>query len=469
MPQSIRQVQPKLRFIPPAFNPWVLRLVYGALPLVMRLRLRSWLPAGISRVEVEQVETLVNLFQQFQSGKIRCLLACRHAEIDDPLCGLYLLSRALPQAAQRQGVYLQQPLHVHFVYERGMTLWGGNWLGWLLSRLGGVPIHRGRRPDWTGLRAARQLMVNGQFPLVVAPEGATNGHSEQLGPLEPGVAQLGFWCVEDLQKAHRPETVVIVPVGIRYRYEQANWQRLSQLLSQLEGDSGLSSPAPLSNTQASDRCYQRLLHLGEHLLTQLEQFYQRFYPRSWATVKLPAATESLGLLADRLDRLREVALAVAEDYFNIRPRGNQVDRCRRLEEVGWTHIYREDIDDLPTLSKLERGLADWMAEEASLRLLHMRLVESVVAVTGRYVAEKPSFERMAETTLLMFDVLARIRGDKLPKRPRLGDRWVQMTIGEPMSVSDRWPSYQAGSRSARQAVAQLTDDLKIALEQTIQP
>jgi len=47
-------------------------------------------------------------------------------------------------------------------------------------------------------------------------------------------------------------------------------------------------------------------------------------------------------------------------------------------------------------------------------MLHMRLVESFVAVTGTYVLEKPTVERFAETTLLMFDMLARIKGDKPP-------------------------------------------------------
>ncbi|WP_346290564.1 1-acyl-sn-glycerol-3-phosphate acyltransferase [Sphaerothrix gracilis] len=464
MPQSIRQVQPKLQFIAPNFNPWILKAVYWVLPVVMRLRLRPWLPAGISRVEVEHIETLVELYQQFQAGKIRFLMACRHVEVDDPLCGLHLLSRAVPKAAQQQGVSLQQPLHTHFVYERGMTIWGGDWLGWLLSRLGGVPIHRGRRPDWTGLRAARKLMAEGRSPMVVAPEGATNGHSEQLGPLEPGVAQLGFWCVEDLQKANRPEAVVVVPIGIQYYYEQADWQRLGQLLAQLETDSGLPAETTVMGTDSSDRCYQRLLRLGEHLLTQLEQFYSRFYHQ---VLPVPALSESAALperLAARLDVLRETALQVAETYFNIRPRGNQVDRCRRLEEVGWMHIYREDITDLQALSKLEQGLADWVAEEASLRLLHMRLVESVVAINSEYVTQRPSFERLAETALLLFDVLARVRGDKLPQRPRLGDRWVQMTIGEPISVSDRWPNYQGNSRAARRAVADLTEELRVALE-----
>jgi len=86
----------------------------------------------------------------------------------------------------------------------------------------------------------------------------------------------------------------------------------------------------------------------------------------------------------------------------LQAQGSLIERCRRLE-AGWTYIYREDLQDGKALSPLDRGLADWIAEEASLRMLHMRLVESFVAVTGTYVLEKPTVERFAETALLMFD------------------------------------------------------------------
>lgn len=198
MPRSIHHVQPKLKFIPPAFNPLVLRIVQWFLPILLRFRIQPWLPAGISRIETANVEGLVDLYRQFQAGKTRFLMAVRHVEVDDPLCGIYLLSRAVPQVARQRGISLQYPIYTHFLYERGMPLWAGAWLGWLLSRLGGIPIHRGKRLDRTGLRTARDLFANGNLPMTVAPEGATNGHSEIVSPLERGVAQLGFWCVEDL-------------------------------------------------------------------------------------------------------------------------------------------------------------------------------------------------------------------------------------------------------------------------------
>jgi hypothetical protein len=46
----------------------------------------------------------------------------------------------------------------------------------------------------------------------------------------------------------------------------------------------------------------------------------------------------------------------------------------------------------------------------------------------------------------------------------LAKQQVQMTVGEPISVSDRWEGYQT---SRRLAVAELTQDLQSALEAMI--
>lgn len=470
MSDSIHPARSKLEFIPQRFNPLVLQIFQGLLPIWLRFRLRRWLPAGISHIETENVEVLAELYQQFQAGKIRFLLAFRHPEVDDPLCMLYLLSRAVPRVARQQGIRLQHPIHSYFIYERGMTLWAGNWLGWLFSRLGGMSIYRGKRLDRISLKAARELFANGELPIAVAPEGATNGHSEIVSPLEPGVARLGFWCVEDLVKADRSEAVFIVPIGIQYSYPQPPWSKLNWLLSQLEADSGL----PVQSIDASavdereELYYQRLLRLGEHLLCEMEEFYQRFYHQNLPELpSIEQSTHPNQVLIARLQRLLDIALQVAEQYFGLQSHGSVIDRCRRLEEAGWNRIYREDLPDINSISPLKRGLADWVAEEAELRLRHMRLVESFVAVTGTYVMEKPTAERFAETALIVFDVISRIKGKKMPRRPRLGWRQARVSVGEPISVSDRWATYQSGRQAAKQAVNDLTQDLQKALEKLI--
>jgi 1-acyl-sn-glycerol-3-phosphate acyltransferase len=420
--------------------------------------------AGIAQIDAIAAERLVHLYQQFQAGKIRFLMAFRHPEVEDPLCMLYLMSHIIPRVAREQGIALSSPTHTHFIYDRGMTIWAGDWLGWLFSRGGGIPIHRGKPLDRAALKAARELLAQGQFPLTIAPEGATNGHGEIVSSLEPGTAQLGFWCVEDLHQENRLQTVLIVPIGIRYYYLKPPWAKLDKLLARLEADSGLPVAQKASSSDPEKLLYQRLLALAGHLLSEMEQFYRRFYQQTFPDLPAVPHLSRNQILEARLHRLLDVALKVAEQYFGLPSQGSAIDRCRRLEEAGWRYIYREDIADLKALSPLERGLADWVAQEAELRLKHMRLVESLVAVTGTYVQAKPTAERFAETALILFDLLARIKGKKIPRRPRLGKRRVELTIGEPISVSDRWDAYHAGRRAARQAVTDLTRDLQQALE-----
>jgi len=439
---------------------------------------------SISHVQAENVETLAELFHQFQNQKVRFLLAFRHPNSDDPYCLGQLIWKLVPQAARAKGIPLQSPVHSHFIYDRGIPLWAGAGVGWLYSQLGGTPIVRGKI-DRAGLRSARDLFANSQFPIAAAPEGATNGHNEIVSPLEPGIAQMGFWCVEDLLKAARTEKVLIVPIGIQYRYVNPPWQPLEKLLTQLEIDCGLP---PLERTDIANLetansdsenqnhkfQYLRLIRLGGHLLAVMEEFYSRFYHKqiqsstssltSLFPPKITANDSDNEVMIARLKALLDVGLQVAEEYFNLKPKGSLIDRCRRLEQAGWEYIYREDIKDIAALSPLERGLADRLAEEASLRMWHMRLVESFVSVTGRYVAEQLTAERLAETTLLLWDVLARIKGGNPFGRPKLGKQQVQMTVGEPISVSDRWEGYQT---SRRLAVAELTQDLQSALEAMI--
>ncbi len=463
----MQRAQPKLGFISPDFNFLILRLVHWSLPLLRLFRLQPWLPAGIKEIETINKETLVNLYHQFQIGKIRLIFSFRHCEVDDPLTGLYLFSREIPKVARQNNIAIKSPVNCHFMYDRGMTIWAGDWLGWLFSKLGGIPVHRGKSLDLQAIKKVREILVDGKFPLVVAPEGATNGHSEIISPLEPGVAQLAFWCAEDLAKANRFERVVVLPINIQYSYINPQWSKLDRLLSKLEADCGLSKQTiEITNTESKQLYLKRLLKLGEYLIEEMEQFYRCFYHRDLQDL----SDDSISLednLTARLQELLDVSLQVGEEYFGIKKKGNVIERCRRLEEAGWNYIYREEEDNFKKLSPVKRGLADWIAAEADLRMLHMRLVEYFVVMRANYVKEKPSFERFAETTLILFDAIARIKGNKSPRRPRLGLRKSTVTVGEPISVSDRTTVYQQSRQGAKQAVAQLTQDLQTALEQMV--
>ncbi|MCP9926376.1 1-acyl-sn-glycerol-3-phosphate acyltransferase [Cyanobium sp. CH-040] len=486
--QRTARVQPPLAPIPPAYRPEVLRLVYALLPLLLRWRLVGWLPAGITRLELVNGAPLFHLLEQFRQGRCRLLLAFRHSAVDDPLCGLWLFSRGLPPALR--------PQPVHFLYDRGMPLWAGRPLGWLLSRLGGVSLRRGRHPDWSALRQARALMRDGPFPFAVAPEGATNGLGHGLGPLEPGSARLALWCRDDLRRAGRAETVWIVPIGIQYRYPDAPWPRLERLLGRLERQMGLPPlplpplPRPPSSAAAGasgfpgadplpERCRQRLLRLGEHLLSALEGFYGRFGEgegersgegeRTGEGDGRPRRADQADHCDGRIAGLQDRVLRLAEARLAVRAAGTAPDRCRRLEEVAWRWIHREDLPPRRRLAPLQRFLADRAAAEASLALQHMRLVETFVAVSGGYLGRPgdgsagggpPEFERCADIALLLHDGLARLSGGALPARPRLGRRHARLVVAEPIRVDEPLPANPAADGPTRRQVEGLSAQLE---------
>ncbi|MGK7889687.1 MAG: 1-acyl-sn-glycerol-3-phosphate acyltransferase [Leptolyngbyaceae cyanobacterium] len=481
MPQPITEAQPPLQFIPPQYTPWVLRLG--------RMLIPNWLrwQQNISHVDLVNGEALADLFEQFQAGKLRFMLAFRHPSTNDPPCIAQALWHELPQLARHKGKSFRVPPHVHFVYDRGIPLWAGSVVGWIISHLGGTPIRRGRL-DTAGLRSIRDLFARGDFPVAAAPEGGTNGHNEIVSPLEPGIAQFGFWCIDDLQKSDRTEEVFIVPLGVQYRFHVAPWATLETLLTQLEQDSGIQHPpamaiadltngVPLTAEQESI-LYQRLHYLAEHLLTVMETFYRNYYQQPVEITpsvkpgeedRVPGANwEEKHAIAPRLQVLLNAALTVAEQSFGIKAKGTLTDRGRRLEQASWDRIYREDLKDLESLSAVERGLANLVAEDANLRIWHMHLVETFVSVTGKYVADNPTVERFADTLLLLWKMITQIKGQakgEVSQIPKLGQQYAQLTVGQPISVSDRWADYKI---SRRRAVASLTDTLQQAMESLIQ-
>ncbi len=462
------RAQPPLAFIPPQLNPWVLRACQTLLPFWLQWR------SPLTEITAQNLDILASAYEQFQSGKIRLLLAFRHPSVNDPYCMGYLFWRLLPQALRARKLTFSSPIHSHFMYDRGIPLWAGSTVGWLYSRLGGTSIQRGKL-DVPGLRSARDLLLNGHYPLAAAPEGATNGHNEIISPLEPGIAQLGFWTMEDLRKAQRKEEVIILPVGIQYFYLTPPWENIAQLLQEVEQDLGIHPPVQEAKDRFKEELlYQRLFQSGEVLLDIMENFYREFYHQSLPTIEALQASlsenlatvqdEPNALFALRLQNLLNVALGVAEQYFHLSAKGNLSDRCRRLEQAGWDYIYREELKTENPLSKVKRGLADRVAEEANLRMWHMRLVETFVAVTGHYVKEKPSVERFADTLLLLWDVVTRIKGGNAFFRPSLGQQRVQITLGDPISVTARATDYQ---NNRRQAVANLTQELQNRLDSLI--
>ncbi|MEO0933064.1 MAG: 1-acyl-sn-glycerol-3-phosphate acyltransferase, partial [Cyanobacteria bacterium J06641_2] len=98
MSTAINQAQAPLEFIPPKFNPLLLRITQLLLP--------AWIPSQtiLSQIEAENVKTLVKLVNEFQQKKIRFLIAFRHPQVEDPFSLGYLFSHIVPKVARQEGI-----------------------------------------------------------------------------------------------------------------------------------------------------------------------------------------------------------------------------------------------------------------------------------------------------------------------------------------------------------------------------
>lgn len=434
---SILSARPALRRLPTRPGRRVQRVLQRLIPLVLRAQKLQIRPGNAA-------EQLAKAFSAQQRGDTTLLLAFRHPSSRDPMVLADLFWNQVPRAADQLGLRLPRPIELRYIYDRGIPIWAGPVIGWLLQRCGGIAIHRGRL-DRPALKEARQVLAQGRHALVVAPEGATNNLSGEMAPLEPGVAQLAFWGVEDLAKAEDSRTLLLVPIGIRYSWRQQNWTALDQRLSSLENHLAL---ARVSDSEQEPR--QRLLRIGSVLLDALEQLE-----------RIPSKTDQN--FPDRLADFREHGLQRAELHFGLRPGSTVQERCRRIEQAAWDRIYRENLE---SLNPLERSLADWEAREADLQLTRMRLVEHVSSVSGHYLEDKLEFDRCGELLMVVEDAISWLEDRPIQSQPPLGPQRVELSVGDALPVMEHLRHYQ---RNRRQAVAGLTEQLQQSLQGLMEP
>ncbi len=456
MAVDLTRVQPPLKVYPPKPNQLLLKLIRLVTPFWLRGQ------CGIKQIETRYIDRLVEVTKKFQDGKSRYLLAFRHPTTDDPFAMLYLLAYAVPEQAREMGIKLTKTPHSSFVYDRGISLWAGEYINWLFPALGGISIFRGKL-DRPALNLMRKQITHGNEPLSMAPEGGTNGKSETVAELEPGIAQIGFWAAEDLQKEGRTEEMLIIPVGIQYEYSAEAWGAIDQTIITIEKECGITKPEITPNTR-----YQRLYDLGSYLVQWVGDYYKTFYSSYASTDPKITDTDDLAM---RVQDLADRILRVAEMNFGIKSKGTAIDRCRRLEQAGWDRIFRNDIKDIAQLSQVERSFADQLALEANYSNWHMKIAESIIGVTSDYVRQHPSPSRYVEVLKLMWSVLQRVterdQESVFKETPSFGDRKVIISVAEPLSVSDRLPEYQSSRTAAKECTRKLTEEISNSLNNLI--
>jgi 1-acyl-sn-glycerol-3-phosphate acyltransferase len=448
------KAKPPLHFIKPDYKPAIRKLAKFVYPFYKNFT------TNVRDVNIENIELLAKYYKLLDEKKARLLIAFRHPNADDPMVLVTVFWSQLKKFFKKNKVKLNNPVHFHFVWDRGIPLWAGEEVGWLYSKLGGIPIHRGK-VDWNGLNSIRELYAKSNYPILIAPEGATNGHNETLSPLEPGLAQIAAWCYHDLQKANDTKDIYIMPMRIHYKYKKADWTLLRNELEKMKKQIGSQYKVNLiqfDDTQMDaiqKETYAKLLNLYESVLFMLENYFRTYF-------SISDSKKEFDSLKERIEYLANIVLSHSESFFKIKAKGSIIDRCRKLEQASWDLIYREDID-LKNSSEVELGLLNRIASEAKHHDWNMRLIESFVAIHDEYIPSKPSFERFSDMTLLLYDTITKIIYGSGQKRPRLGELDAFVEFKEPIHINEYSNFFDNGRIETKKALDEITTRLTDSL------
>ncbi len=467
MKVKVNEARDVLRFVPPQLNSLLLKCARLLSPLYLRAALHL-------RVQPPQhIEPLLDEYKRFFEDESKLILVFRHVHVHDAQVMFHLFNNIThSQAKKRRIPYPRRP-HAHFLYGRGVPVWGGAYLEWVFSRLGGIPVHH-RKLDREGLDALRRYMQQGPYPIALAPEGQVTYHNEIIYEIEPGFAQLAMWARYDVSKAGGSQDVRILPISQYYDYGEEGVQIRSSLIDRLIKETGIELEGQLE----SDQPATPILHqIGAQLLTEIENFYAHFYN---LTALAPQQQSGHSITKDRSDaqykwgdcnrrrveHLVDEVLKMQERRLGIQhPPTGFTPRIYIVRLAGWNRIFvrnSENAEQRTSAAPLDQELQDFLATEAGLFARHLEVVDLLAYLQPEYALESDDANRHIEFLLNLLDAVNRLKGGTIGQRKHPGSTNVKLSIGEPISLNSL--STQKSNVSDRQLRSELVERVQKQFE-----
>ena len=298
----------------------------------------------------------------------------------------------------------------------------GKFQAWIINRLGAFSVYR-EGIDREALRAATQILFEGQRPLVLFPEGVVSRTNDLLRPFMDGISLIAGAAAKQRRAQSLPEVVAIHPVAIKYR-----------LLCDVEPS----------------------LH---HTLDEIEA---RF---CWRPQRLA--------LVERIVKIGEALLALKElEYLGQVRSGEIAGRLESLINYILDRLEAKWIEGriLPTFMGRVKALRaailkDMLAAELSSAerearwrdLADVYLAVQLSSYPPDYVRSNPTPERLAET-VERFE-------ENITDRARIHGRWhVVLQVGEPILIESHSRAQACLSRRLQESIQQMIEGINCERE-----
>ncbi len=400
-----------LDFKPPKPNITVIKVAQALMPLANRLFLKG-LTIDIDAESITQLKSI--------HGNPTVIVP-NHAASEDPAV-VFLLSKRLSQP---------------FYYMAACEIFNKGKLGrirsFAMQRLGVYSIVRGT-VDRSAFRTTRQLLCEGEWPLVIFGEGEISHQNDTVMRFERGATQLCFWALDDMKKSDINKPLYLMPIGIKYRYTQDMWNSIDMALTELERH--ILPPASRTPVER----YQRLRRIGVAVLKTLADEYQY-------KVELTAS------LNEQIQGLKEQILSHAEKIMGIHSDNDVLTRVRALRNLVDAEVYR-DVDEM---TEYERKIHEEQLQKFQQFYPDLNRLINFIAITDGYVAEEHSPERYLE-------VIFRLEKEVFGTAKMRGPRVASIRAGEPKNLLEHYDIYKS---QKKETVEQVTVELETEVQNLV--
>lgn len=295
--------------------------------------------------------------------------------------------------------------------------------GWTLQRLGHFSVERGAH-DNPAKEFALQTLAASQHVLVIFPEGEIYYLNDAVQEFHTGTAAIGLEAIMR-QRTNDPNwTVHVVPMGIKYHYENNIEALLSARTARME--------ARLKLAAGTGTLAQRLRAIQSTLLSAEIAHHH---------VDVPAEDVNL---TQAIHLAQDAMLANMEEKYQDKPAPGALPideswklgaAIRKNLEATPDAVQRKDLEsDLATVEEIAH-LASW---------------------NPHYYSDNATSDRLAEALLKLERELYR------QKRPhQLGPRRALVKVGEPIDLGAFAGDYATDAHATRKLVtARLHDQIQ---------
>ena len=364
---NLLRPQVPYRFRPPQYSPWF--------KPVANLISRGYLTRKfkVKEVKISGAEKVADLARKRQP----LLIAPNHADHADPSLMLTVARRygfTFHFMAAREG-FEKNALQRFFLQKSG---------AFSVNREGG---------DLGAIKTAIHILRNGEFPLVIFPEGEIYHHHEVLDELNEGVARI---LLRATAKLPTNRNSYVIPTGIRIRNGPDIAKTFSERLDRLES---YITWKPKSGLNPVERIYR----LGSALLSIKEEEF------------LGRARQ--GNLVERIQGLQTSLVESIESTYSLC--NTDLSMPARIKALRAKIRKELTSQTTPLDPRREAELYD--------RLDRIFVAQQLYSYPGRYLKQNPTHDRIAET-------LFKLEEDVLNSDKYYGPRTAEIKFDAPIDV-----------------------------------